>query len=247
MQTSSACPSPKQSTQDGAQSRSLIILFVKTASVELCLGNMSWVILLFCLSFKGFASMFHPLYKKNPQMMESIHKQFTEELQKTIQEDITRLMEEGMLEYKLNELDKLENAAKDSPESVWRPSGDPEQDLCSFLMPYYQKQEAYVKLELKKIRAENAALAEQVQAGREGIAQTEQHISTAVEEWRVWKKSYRKIDHNANIEVTSKCISKVFVILGCVFFLSFLFRLHWQNLNGWLLVSTLLMYLMCDF
>nr|XP_015801630.2 polyamine-modulated factor 1 [Nothobranchius furzeri] len=135
-------------------------------------------------SFKGFASMFHPLYKKNPQMMESIHKQFTEELQKTIQEDITRLMEEGMLEYKLNELDKLENAAKDSPESVWRPSGDPEQDLCSFLMPYYQKQEAYVKLELKKIRAENAALAEQVQAGREGIAQTEQHISTAVEEWR---------------------------------------------------------------
>jgi len=39
----------------------------------------------FTLSFKGFAGMFRPLYKKNPQRMESIHKQFTEELQRTIQ------------------------------------------------------------------------------------------------------------------------------------------------------------------
>ncbi|CAG5990628.1 unnamed protein product, partial [Menidia menidia] len=133
-------------------------------------------------SFKGFSGMFHPLYKKNPQKMESIHKQFTEELQKSIQDDISRLIEEGMLEFKLNELDKMESAAKSNPDPAWRPSGDPEQDFCSFLMPYYFKQEAYIRLELKKIQAENAALAQKVQAGRETIAQTEQRISTAVDE-----------------------------------------------------------------
>lgn len=74
---------------------------------------------------------------------------------------------------------------------VRRPSGIPEQDLCSFLMPYYQKQEAYMRLELKKIQAENAALAQKVQAGREGIAQTEQRISTTADEWKVWKKQWR--------------------------------------------------------
>uniref|UniRef100_A0A8C7YJQ1 Si:dkey-6i22.5 n=1 Tax=Oryzias sinensis TaxID=183150 RepID=A0A8C7YJQ1_9TELE len=135
-------------------------------------------------SDKGFASMFRPLYKKNPQKMESIHKKFAEELQKTIQEDISRLTEEGMLEFKLNELDKLEDAAKNDPNPAWRPSGIPEQDFCSFLMPYYQKQEAFLRLELKKIQAENAALAQKVQAGRENVAQTEQRISTAVNEWK---------------------------------------------------------------
>lgn len=66
-----------------------------------------------------------------------------------------------------------------------RPSGIPEQDFCSFLMPYYQKQEAFLRLELKKIQAENAALAQRVQTGRENISQTEQRISTAVDEWKV--------------------------------------------------------------
>ncbi|KAM6923440.1 polyamine-modulated factor 1 [Xenentodon cancila] len=144
-------------------------------------------------SFKGFASVFRPLYKKNPQRMESIHKQFTEELQRGIQEDITRLIEEGMLEFKLNELDKLEGAAKNNPDPAWRPSGIPEQDFSSFLMPYYQKQEAYMRLELKKIKAENAALAQTVQAGRESIAQTEQRISTAVNEWKVSVTAFEKL------------------------------------------------------
>lgn len=66
-----------------------------------------------------------------------------------------------------------------------RPSGVPEQDFCSFLMPYYQKQEAYMRRELKKIQAENAALAQKVQSGRESIAQTENRISATVDEWKV--------------------------------------------------------------
>lgn len=52
-------------------------------------------------------------------------------------------------------------------------------------MPYYQKQEAYMRVELKKIQAENAALAQEVQAGREGIAETERRISSTIDEWKV--------------------------------------------------------------
>uniref|UniRef100_UPI0037E792D2 polyamine-modulated factor 1 n=1 Tax=Semicossyphus pulcher TaxID=241346 RepID=UPI0037E792D2 len=143
-------------------------------------------------SFNRFASMFRPLYQKNPQRMESIHKQFIEELRGAIKEDISRLIEEGQLELKLNELDKLEKAAQ-NPDPAWRPSGVPEQDFCSFLMPYYQKQEAYMRLELKKIKAENAALAQKVQAGRESVAQTEHRISTAVEEWKASVTEFERL------------------------------------------------------
>ncbi|XP_034545923.1 polyamine-modulated factor 1 [Notolabrus celidotus] len=145
------------------------------------------------VSFNRFASTFRPLYQKNPQRMESIHKQFIEELQGAIKEDISRLIEEGNLEFKLNELDELEKAAKNNPDPAWRPSGIPEQDFCSFLVPYYQKQEAYMRLELKKIRAENAALAQKVQAGRESVAQTEHQICTAVEEWKAWVTKFEKL------------------------------------------------------
>ncbi|XP_075960063.1 polyamine-modulated factor 1 isoform X1 [Anarhichas minor] len=144
-------------------------------------------------SFNRFASTFRPLYKKNPQRMESIHKQFIEELQRTIQEDISRLIEEGRLEIKLNELDQLESAAKKKADPAWRPSGVPEQDFCSFLMPYYQKQENYMRQELKKIQAENAALSQKAQAGRESLAQTEFRISTTVDEWKASVTEFERL------------------------------------------------------
>lgn len=36
-----------------------------------------------------------------------------------MKEDINRLIEEGQLDLKLNELDKLERATKDSPDPAW--------------------------------------------------------------------------------------------------------------------------------
>ncbi|XP_036410953.1 polyamine-modulated factor 1 [Megalops cyprinoides] len=135
-------------------------------------------------SFHRFAKTFHPFYKQKPQLMESIHKQFVTELQTSIQDDIAQIMEEGNLQCKLEELDRLEEAAKDSTEPAWRPSGLPEQDLCSFVMPYYLQQREYLRREVRKVQKENAALAQRVQAGRDNIAQTEQLIAKGVEEWR---------------------------------------------------------------
>lgn len=42
-----------------------------------------------------------------------------------------------------------------------------------------------MRRQLKKIQAENAALAQKVQDGRQSIAQTEHCISAAVAEWKV--------------------------------------------------------------
>lgn len=66
-----------------------------------------------------------------------------------------------------------------------RPSGVPEQDVCSGLVSYHKKQEEYMRLQLKKLQKENAGLAQKVQAGRESITHTEQRIAAGVEEWRV--------------------------------------------------------------
>ncbi|KAL0974198.1 hypothetical protein UPYG_G00217000 [Umbra pygmaea] len=133
--------------------------------------------------FQRFAHTFHPFYKKNPEMTEDIHKQFIEHLQRNIQVEINDLIEEGALECKLDELDKLD-AAEKSQDPAWRPSGVPDQDLCSFVMPYYLKQQVYLKRELDNIRKENAALAQRVLAGRARIEQTELRIATAVDEWK---------------------------------------------------------------
>ncbi|XP_019739503.1 polyamine-modulated factor 1 [Hippocampus comes] len=154
-------------------------------------------------SFDKFSSMFHQFYKMNRQRMENIHKQFVDELQRAIKDDIRRLNEEASLESKLNELDKLESAAENSPDPAWRPSGVPEQDFSSFIIPFYQKQEAYLRHELRKIQAENAALALKVQAGRERIAQAEHQISTAAAEWEA---SATKIESLAS----SLCPADVF-------------------------------------
>lgn len=148
---------------------------VMQKSLESFVGN---------VSFTKFTSTFRPLHERNPQRMETIYEMFIGELRKTIQNDINTLIEEGCLETKLNELDKLENSSKKESDPAWRPSGIPEQDLCSFLKPFYQKQETYMRRELQKLQAENAALAQKVIAGRERISQTESQISAAVEDWK---------------------------------------------------------------
>lgn len=61
-----------------------------------------------------------------------------------------------------------------------------------------------MRVELKKIQAENAALAQEVQAGREGIAETERRVSSTIDEWKVRKECGRH--------------KNIFKVLGWVFF-----------------------------
>ncbi|MBN3299997.1 PMF1 factor, partial [Amia calva] len=140
---------------------------------------------MYICSFQRFAKTFHPFYKQKPQVTESIHKQFVSQLQVSIKEDIAQIMEEGNLQAKLQELDRLEAASQDSAEPAWRPSGVPEEDFGGFVAPYYLQQREYLRKELKKLQRENASLAQSVLAGREAVARTEQHIARSLEEWQV--------------------------------------------------------------
>lgn len=74
-------------------------------------------------------------------------------------------------------------------------------------MPYYQRQEAYMRVELKKIQAENAALAQKVQDGRESIAETERHISSAVDEWKVSRESAIQLAYGKLLSIL-ECVDK---------------------------------------
>ncbi|KAI7801263.1 polyamine-modulated factor 1 [Triplophysa rosa] len=134
--------------------------------------------------FDRFSHYLQPLSKQNPQLTEAMHKQFISQLQTLVQNEIGSVIEEGDLKVKLEELDKLEELAKGISEPAWRPSGVPEQDVCSDLVSYYKKQEEYMRLQLKKLQKKTAALAQKVQAGRESITDTEQRIASAVEEWK---------------------------------------------------------------
>ncbi|ROL55528.1 Polyamine-modulated factor 1, partial [Anabarilius grahami] len=98
--------------------------------------------------------------------------------------EIATVIEEGDLQVRLQELDKLQELAKDTPHAAWRPTGVPEQDVCSDLVSYHKKQEEYMRIQLKKLQKENAGLAQKVQAGRENVTHTEQRIASGVEEWR---------------------------------------------------------------
>ncbi|TRY98759.1 hypothetical protein DNTS_025496 [Danionella cerebrum] len=135
-------------------------------------------------SFDRFSIHFQSVSKQNPQLTEAMHKQFISQLQTLVQKEIESLVEEGDLQARLEELDKLEELAKGSTQAAWRPSGVPEQDVCSDLVSYYKKQEEYMRIQLKKLQKETAGLAQRVQAGRENITDTEQRIASAVEEWR---------------------------------------------------------------
>lgn len=89
-----------------------------------------------------------------------------------------------------------------------------------------------MRRELKKIKAENAALAQRVQAGRENIAQTEQHVSTTVNEWKVRKKT------------RIKCKCKNFVSLKA------LLQIKSENIqlfvvHNWCLISVCVLKLIC--
>lgn len=51
-----------------------------------------------------------------------------------VKDDISRLIEEGRLDFKLNELDKLERAAKNSPNNAWSVNGIFEKYSKSYIL-----------------------------------------------------------------------------------------------------------------
>ncbi|XP_029437580.1 polyamine-modulated factor 1 [Rhinatrema bivittatum] len=144
-------------------------------------------------SYQRFAQCYQRFYRFQPEMTRSIYNQFITQLRASITEEIEEIKQEGNLEELLNSLDKLEKEAKERTGPAWRPSGIPEEDLCSVLVPYYLQQREFLQKTLKDREAENAKLAETVLAGREKIIAMQQQIQKRKEAWQALSKAQKEM------------------------------------------------------
>ncbi|XP_078527414.1 polyamine-modulated factor 1 [Lissotriton helveticus] len=144
-------------------------------------------------SYQRFAKCYERFYKFKPEITRSIYDQFISQLQTSFKDEIREIKEEGNLEALLNSLDKIKDEAKSRVQPAWRPSGIPEEDLLSTLVPYYLQQKECMRRMLKEKESENAKLAESVLAGRARIAALQDQIQKRKETWKAVSKAQREL------------------------------------------------------
>ncbi|NXE30312.1 PMF1 factor, partial [Ardeotis kori] len=135
-------------------------------------------------SYQRFASCYRCFYKLQPEMTRGIYDQFVSQLQASIKEEIQEVKEEGNLEVLFNSLDRIVEEARSRDEPAWRPSGIPEEDVRSAMVPYLLKHRSYLRKVLKEKEEENRKAAESVLAGRERIAALQQLIEARKRAWQ---------------------------------------------------------------
>ncbi|XP_050183756.1 polyamine-modulated factor 1 [Myiozetetes cayanensis] len=144
-------------------------------------------------SYQRFASCYRCFYKLQPQLTRSIYDQFISQLQSSIKEEIQEVKNEGNLEGLFNSLDKIVEEAKDREEPAWRPSGIPEEDVRSALLPYLLKHRSYLRKVLREKEEENRKVAKSVLAGRDRIAELQQLIQARKQAWQAIGKEQREL------------------------------------------------------
>ncbi|KAM6039299.1 polyamine-modulated factor 1 [Chlamydotis macqueenii] len=144
-------------------------------------------------SYQRFASCYRCFYKLQPEMTRGIYDQFVSQLQASIKEEIQEVKDEGNLEVLFNSLDKIAEEAKSRAEPAWRPSGIPEEDVRSAVVPYLLKHRAYLRKVLKQKEEENRKAAQSVLAGRERIAELQQLIQARKRAWQAIGKEQREL------------------------------------------------------
>ncbi|NXD88579.1 PMF1 factor, partial [Halcyon senegalensis] len=135
-------------------------------------------------SYQRFAGCYRSFYKAQPEVTRSIYEQFVAQLQASIKEEIQEVKDEGNLEMLFNSLDKIVEEAKNREESAWRPSGVPEEDVRSALVPYLLKHRSYLRKGLREKEQENKAAAESVLAGRSRIEELRRLIQARRQAWQ---------------------------------------------------------------
>ncbi|NXO14121.1 PMF1 factor, partial [Oriolus oriolus] len=138
-------------------------------------------------SYQRFVNCYRCFYKLQPQLTRSIYDQFISQLQASIKEEIQEVKNEGNLEGLFNSLDKIVEEAKDREEPAWygwRPSGIPEQDVRSTMVPYCLKHRSYLRRVLREKEEENRKVAESVLMGRDRITELQQLIQARQQAWQ---------------------------------------------------------------
>ncbi|KAM6395128.1 polyamine-modulated factor 1 [Rhynochetos jubatus] len=144
-------------------------------------------------SYQRFANCYRCFYKLQPEMTRSIYDQFISQLQASIKEEIQEVKDEGNLEVLFNSLDKIVEEAKNREEPAWRPSGIPEEDVRSAVVPYLLKHRAYLRRSLREKEEENRKVAEAVLAGRDKIAELQRLIQARKRAWQAISREQREL------------------------------------------------------
>ncbi|NXP54124.1 PMF1 factor, partial [Heliornis fulica] len=135
-------------------------------------------------SYQRFANCYRCFYRLQPEMTRSIYDQFISQLQASIKEEIQEIKNEGNLEMLFHSLDKIVEEAKNRQEPAWRPSGIPEEDVRSAIVPYLLKHRSYLQKILKEKEEENRKVAQSVLEGRNKIAELQQLIQARKHAWQ---------------------------------------------------------------
>ncbi|KAK1329179.1 hypothetical protein QTO34_011359, partial [Cnephaeus nilssonii] len=135
-------------------------------------------------SYQRFTDCYKRFYQLQPEMTQRIYDKFITQLQTSIREEISEIKAEGNLEAVLTALDTIVEEGKDRKEPAWRPSGIPEKDLRSTLVPYLLQQRDALRRRVQKQEAENRQLADAVLAGRRQVEELQLQSQA---QWQAWQ------------------------------------------------------------
>ncbi|XP_073662337.1 solute carrier family 25 member 44 isoform X12 [Tursiops truncatus] len=108
-------------------------------------------------------------------------------------EEISEIKAEGNLEAVLNALDAIVEGSKDCEEPAWRPSGIPEKDLCSAVVPYFLQQRDALQRRVQKQEAENRQLADAVLAGRRQVEELQLQGQARQQAWQALHREQKEL------------------------------------------------------
>ncbi|XP_059992178.1 polyamine-modulated factor 1 isoform X8 [Lagenorhynchus albirostris] len=144
-------------------------------------------------SYQRFTDCYKCFYQLQPEMTRRIYDKFVTQLQTSIQEEISEIKAEGNLEAVLNALDAIVEGSKDCEEPAWRPSGIPEKDLCSAVVPYFLQQRDALQRRVQKQEAENRQLADAVLAGRRQVEELQLQGQARHQAWQALHREQKEL------------------------------------------------------
>ncbi|TEA28923.1 hypothetical protein DBR06_SOUSAS27810051 [Sousa chinensis] len=144
-------------------------------------------------SYQRFTDCYKCFYQLQPEMTQRIYDKFVTQLQTSIQEEISEIKAEGNLEAVLNALDAIVEGSKDCEEPAWRPSGIPEKDLCSAVVPYFLQQRDALQRRVQKQEAENRQLADAVLAGRRQVEELQLQGQARQQAWQALHREQKEL------------------------------------------------------
>ncbi|XP_007457963.1 PREDICTED: polyamine-modulated factor 1 isoform X2 [Lipotes vexillifer] len=142
-------------------------------------------------SLLHYIKSFHP--PSGGQSVEHAFSRAASRLPWRRKEEISEIKAEGNLKAVLNALDAIVEGRKDCEEPAWRPSGIPEKDLCSAVVPYFLQQRDALQRRVQKQEAENRQLADAVLAGRRQVEELQLQGQARQQAWQALHREQKEL------------------------------------------------------